>query len=554
MKKLIFGAVCLGLWSAQAQPVIRSIVNAASGDFTQMARGSYISILGQNLGTEAGPPTAFPIPTTLGGAQVTVKPAAGTATFRAFLYYTSPAQINAVLPSAVPSGPADVTVTVGNATSTARRIQVADTSFGMFTINSQPSGIAIAQNYEPPGAVSLNVYTNPAKPGQTLILWGTGLGPYTASAEDGPPQAGNIVNISDVEVVVAGVSIKPFYAGRAPGIAGVDQINFTLPAQAPIPDGCSLTIQVKIKGNGAQMATIAKSTTKPVCSHAFALPADKLSALQYGATVNAATARITRSHGILGTAGSQTFGQLTESIQVLFRKFAANGSPVNPGDFASSLYQAPGTCSAFNANSNSGNFDDTLDVNINSSPLDAGRLTLAGPGKSMDVDAFGGVTKLAEGADIPGFSSAQSALTDGSWTFSGGGKDIGSFSAAFTLQNQFKLQNVPAAIKRGQPLTITWSGGGDSDDDLVKIVAQGLALQGPSPMIVCAAPARDHSFTVPAEMTGQLSSDAVGGGLLEVISTAPPVRFSAPLAAGGNLDSGALTMTIVEGYAGIMIQ
>src|ERR1700687_2305900 len=99
-------AGCAVLWTAggQAQtPLVRAIVNAANSDPTAIARGSFMSIYGQNLGPQAGPPSALPLPTTLGSTQVTVKSNSSSTTYKAFLHFVSPGQINAILPSAVPA-------------------------------------------------------------------------------------------------------------------------------------------------------------------------------------------------------------------------------------------------------------------------------------------------------------------------------------------------------------------------------------------------------------------------------------------------------------------
>src|SRR5258706_796257 len=200
---------------AWAQPTVAAVTNAASGDITQVARGSFVSIYGSKLGTQAGPPSSLPLPATLGGASVKVSPDGGTATFAAFLHFVSPGQINAIIPSAVPAGPADLTVTVNNVTSSARRIQIAESSFGIFTIGSQPAGLAVVQNFESPTSLPLNLYTNPARPGQTLIMYGTGLGAYTAGPDNAAPQAGNIV--SKAQGNAAGTSHANPHTRRAPG-------------------------------------------------------------------------------------------------------------------------------------------------------------------------------------------------------------------------------------------------------------------------------------------------------------------------------------------------
>ncbi|HEX4595511.1 MAG TPA: hypothetical protein VH157_14605 [Bryobacteraceae bacterium] len=548
------GAVLLLLaGNIQAQtPSVVAVVNAANSDRTAIAQGSFMSIYGQNLGSQAGPPSALPLPTTLGNTQVTIKSNSGAATYKAFLHFVSPGQINAILPSTVPVGSATIMVTVGTTNSAAVPFQVVQSSFGMFTLNSQSAGMAIAQNFESATSLPLNLYTNPARQGQTMILWGTGLGPYTAGSDGEPPQAGNIVG--NIKVVLAErYEITPFYAGRAPGIPGVDQINFTLPDN--IPDGCSLEVQVKIvDAIGQGSATIAKSSNAPVCQSPFALSSDQLSALQSGATLKAAAAVLQRSHGILGVANGQAFGTLSEQIVLQFRKFAANGSPFSVQFFPFALSQAAGTCSVANIDASVLDFNDLFGDNPIAQNLDTGSLTLSGPGTTKDLGAFGGTIKIYDGADIPGLSSAQSVLVDGDWTLSGaGGREVGSFSVPFTLQNQFKLQNVPATITRGQPLNVSWSGGGSSDSDTVRIVAWGLRFSGAVPVVICTAPAKAGSFTIPGNLTSQFAGDAGSGGLF-AYSASQPIPFSAPLAAGGSLDSAVIYTGILDGFPTIRVQ
>ncbi len=537
---------------AWAQPSVAAVTNAASGDITQVARGSFVSIYGSKLGTQAGPPSSLPLPATLGGASVNVKPAGGTTVFAAFLHFVSPGQINAIIPSAVPAGPADLTVTVNNVTSSARRIQVAENSFGIFTIGSQPAGLAVAQNFESPTSLPLNLYTNPARPGQTLIMYGTALGAYTAGPDNAAPQAGNIVN--NAQVIVAGTTIATAYAGRAPGFPGVDQINFTLPDSVPIPDGCSLLVQVQI-GSLIQQggATIAKSSNGAACQHPYALSLDQLAALQTGSTFKASIVQIGRGRVIQGIVNGSPIGSTAEEIQVGVRKFAANGSPLTNQGYPFALSQTPGACSVIKAKGTDIAYIDFIDIaTLLNSPLDAGpSFTLSGPAGTHDVNAFSGTTTLSQGSDIPGLPSTPPFLQDGNYTLAfPGGRDIGAAQAKFILQNQFNA-NFPTSIAKGKSLTLTWSGG--NDGDLVRIFMTGLTFSGAAPLITCTTKATDHTFTVPGDLTGQLVSD-VPTGVLAFYALGAPISFSAPLTAGGNLDSAKIVTATVEIFTAIGIQ
>ncbi len=529
------------LGAVMAQPVVRGVLNAANGDSTQIARGSFMSIYGQNLGQTAGPVSAYPIPTTLGGAQVTV--AAGGKNYKAYLDYVSPGQINAIMPSAVPAGEAQLTVTVNNMTSTPARVTVATNSFGIFTINSQTAGLAIAQNYESPTSVPLNLYTNPARPGQTIILWGTGLGPLASGTDDNPPQAGNIV--TSAKVLLNGTEITPDYAGRAPGIAGVDQINFTIPADTQIPDGCSLYLQVSIGGmtqNGS--ATIAKSSNGAVCQHPFGLTSDQLNKLQFGATMQAAVAILDR--GISSIAPG--FNLVAENGAFYAQKFTANGSPLTNQGFPWALSQSPGACTVIHNDGSAmaTDFVDYLGIDTSgASTLDAGKVTLSGPGGNFDLT-------FAQATLFNGMSPQTAGLIDGNWTLAGaGGHDVSAFSVPFTLGNQFNVSNFPTKISRGQPLTVSWTGGGASD--LVRIESNGIVFTGNVAAVVCTANAKDGSFTIPASFTQQLDSSPAGG-ILAVYDFATPAKFNPGLASGGKMDAGVINLIVGTSSTSVLIQ
>jgi hypothetical protein len=112
----------------------------------------------------------------------------------------------------------------------------------------------------------LNSAAAPARPGQTVILWGTGLG-AGLNADNIAPQPGDLP--VDVEIWVGGKRVTAKrYSGRSPCCAGVDQIAFDLPADTPT--GCYVPVQVR---TGRQIvsnsASIAVSADGAACSDSF---------------------------------------------------------------------------------------------------------------------------------------------------------------------------------------------------------------------------------------------------------------------------------------------
>ncbi|HVO28733.1 MAG TPA: hypothetical protein VMT81_02000, partial [Candidatus Paceibacterota bacterium] len=72
---------------------------------------------------------------------------------------------------------------------------------------------------------------NPAHAGDVLIWWGTGLGKKQITpSQDGMPVMTADPTIGPVMVTVDGQAAKVLYAGSAPGILGLEQIDFQVPA------------------------------------------------------------------------------------------------------------------------------------------------------------------------------------------------------------------------------------------------------------------------------------------------------------------------------------
>ena len=83
-------------------------------------------------------------------------------------------------------------------------------------------------------------------------MWGTGLGALPAGNSDaaGAP-FGNLP--ASVQVLVGGVPATITYQGRTPSAVGLDQINFVVPATAPL--GCNVSIIVQTAGATASITS-----------------------------------------------------------------------------------------------------------------------------------------------------------------------------------------------------------------------------------------------------------------------------------------------------------
>src|SRR5258708_963468 len=173
--------------SSLGQPVISAIVNG--GSYASAPNDASGNRIGNNIiaqgsifavfGTGMGPATltfapGLPLPTSVPDANGTsIAISGGGKTVNVYMVYTSAGQLAAILPSTAPIGDATVTVTYSGKTSAAATITVVKSQLGIFTGNAQGTGPAAAQHGADSSPILL---TTAAKPGEVVVIYGTGLG------------------------------------------------------------------------------------------------------------------------------------------------------------------------------------------------------------------------------------------------------------------------------------------------------------------------------------------------------------------------------------------
>jgi len=187
------------------------IVNAGSAaPFTaSWAPGELVSIYGSNLASTTD--TNGALPTTLDGVQVNVTDENGNVTL-APIYFVSPGQINAVIPDNVTTLTASIQVVNNGAASNSVTNYVGVTAPGVF--NSYTSLPAIQHS-----DYSMVTPSSPVQPGETILVYLTGLGQVDAS--------GN--STSSFTASVGGVSATVAYAGTQSPVGGGYQMNIAVP-------------------------------------------------------------------------------------------------------------------------------------------------------------------------------------------------------------------------------------------------------------------------------------------------------------------------------------
>lgn len=158
----------------------------------------------------------------------------------AYVYFVSPTQINALAPD-VGAGNLQVTVTNAGRTSAAA---TAASSALMPAFFLWPGNQAVATRHPDGGFAVRNgtfagVTTTPAKPGDVIILWGTGFGPTTPPAPVGVVSLLTVqYNVTNaVSVTVGGTpALVVATPALSPEFAGLYQVPIQIPANAPDGD------------------------------------------------------------------------------------------------------------------------------------------------------------------------------------------------------------------------------------------------------------------------------------------------------------------------------
>jgi uncharacterized protein (TIGR03437 family) len=542
--------------SAMAQPTIGGIVNAGSYatapldansnpiGSNNIAQGSYFVIFGAGMGPASivvAP--GLPLQTSLPDANGTsISISTGGQTVNAYLYYTAAGQVSAILPSNTPVGPANVTVAYNGQTSKPVAINVVKSQLGLFTQNSQGNGPTVAQVFS--GSTNFRMgLTNPAHPGDTVVIVGTGLGGISGPDNDVP---GAVPVGSNVTVTIGGIITPATYAGRAPQFPGEDQINFVVPSNVPV--GCYVPASVTASGQVSQDVVLSIAAAgSSACLHPFGLSQSALATLDGGGTVNvgffqALTAFVAQVGGQIQGAGGLFDNVNANGVFQMYNRI--------PVAFGVISYPAPlNSCVVIDQlNTGAGftvpNFSTIGGTELIADPL---LMTMSGPGGSANVlhQDTGGYL----GVFLPPI------LGPGSWTLSSnGGADVGAFNAKVTLPDNLIWTNggnfMSLPVPRSdQGITILWSGGNLSASSVVTVFGNSTVVNVKDPSLTrgksfyCAAPASAGKFVVPGSVVLQIPSSATASGETAYgalgITTGGLGNFTASLTKG-TLDAGVM--------------
>jgi uncharacterized protein (TIGR03437 family) len=233
---------------------IFSFTNAASssGD-NPCSRGSLATVWGVGF-TDGSSERArtFPLPTTLNDVKVSVNGRPSR------LLYVGPKQINLQCPSLATGTKLAVTVentdTKQTANWNAPSASMKEASPAVFSLDGSGTGQGLVIIANTPKIAMLpnpNIdaeAAQPAEPGDNLVIYANGLGLVDHEVPDGEPAASSPLSqvIATVRVKVGDAFMPVTFAGLAPSMAGVYQVNTVLSEIVNLGPEVPLSLEVQL--------------------------------------------------------------------------------------------------------------------------------------------------------------------------------------------------------------------------------------------------------------------------------------------------------------------
>jgi uncharacterized protein (TIGR03118 family) len=224
-----------------SNPIITgNVVNAGTAG-AEIAPNTFVSIQGGSLATTtrtwaSADFSGSNLPTALDNVSVSVNGQP------AFVYFVSPRQINILTPVNMPAG-SPVQIVVNDNGLTGPTMSVPTAAFGpAFFLLGGKYGAAVHTNGTIVGPTTLVANNStPAKPGESIVLFATGLGATTPATPNGQIVSTPATLAAPATVEIGGAAATVTYSGLT--ATGLYQINAVVPSSAPDGDN-PLTVTV----------------------------------------------------------------------------------------------------------------------------------------------------------------------------------------------------------------------------------------------------------------------------------------------------------------------
>jgi uncharacterized protein (TIGR03437 family) len=250
-----------GVYRLDVKPRTQTTVNAVSAASfaagAALAPESIASLFGVGLAATTATGGTATLPTSLSDASV-VFTGSDDMDRTAPLFFVSPGQINCLIPSGMPSGPASVRVVRAGQVAARGQLQVAAVVPGLFTANGNGSGVA--------AAVAVKVASDGTQVLESVYQCGATSGSCTATPIDLGSETDQVIlllfgtgirgasSAAAVQVQVGGINAEVL--GEAPQgqYAGLDQVNVLLPGS--LRGSGDVNVALVVNGTPANIVTI----------------------------------------------------------------------------------------------------------------------------------------------------------------------------------------------------------------------------------------------------------------------------------------------------------
>ncbi len=172
------------------------------------------------------------------------------------LAYVSPAMVRAQVPLETDSETAEIVVETAAGRSAPRIIRIEPSAAAILAparlrVDGKQFAAAEIAGQDayalPEGAVA-DLASRPARPGETLVLYGIGFGEVTPRVATGEIAPAETHLASQVEVRIGGMPAEVVYAGLSPGRVGLYELRVTVP---PLAEDGPARLEVLVNGRPA---------------------------------------------------------------------------------------------------------------------------------------------------------------------------------------------------------------------------------------------------------------------------------------------------------------
>ncbi len=494
-----------------------------------IAQGSIFDVYGSNIGpvtlTQA---QGFPLPTAISGSSVQVT--MGSTTVDVLLFYVAQNQIVGLLPSRTPTGAGTLTVTRNGVRTAPQPIIVTSRNLGILTLAQNGQGAAVMQIPDSSGNAPLNSLTNSIRPNQVGVFYGTGLGPVPFDESRAAP----LLNLDPpLQAFVGGVPARVLFQGRAPGFAGLDQINLEVP---PGVTGCYVTVYFKYGNVISNLTTISIAPTS-ACPDPNVSSGDNPG--PGTGTLRVAGVNLVRSSFIFPAS------ILAPATEILTDSGAAAFSLIDlskiPPSTQTPVLTQIGNCIVGPIVNQVPSEPNNSVTYLNGGPS----FTIRGPNGLKQLEKFSvGFGATLGGTPYPGLVPVPPPpyLVPGVYTVDNGGgsADVPGFTASITIPappfawtNATTAAQPPAILSRSEGFEITWSGGDSTGfvdiagtSNLPRSATQPVASGG---YFSCRAAASLGRFRITPDILLFLPPSVVQNGVPSGVLTVSQTQTSVPL-------------------------